>query len=269
MRIVVTGAAGGVATLLRPHLRERYDTVRLTDRTPATGLAANERFTPSQLSDLETLLPVLDGADAVLHLGGNPYEADWAEIDASNITGTANLFEAARRTGVRRVVFASSCQVAGFYPRRRRIGTEAPVRPSSLYGVSKAAGEGLASLYADKHDLKILSVRIGRCQAVPSDLRHLSVWVSPEDLFQLVTIGFEHPDITHDIVWGISDNAQAWWDNRRAFELGYRPRSRAEDHAAAAAEGQKNKTPDRVADFFQGASLTALGNTGSLLERLS
>jgi len=269
MKVAVTGAAGGVASLLRPALRERYQAVHLIDRVPVAGLQANETAIALPLSDAEGLEAAFAGVDAVLHLGGNPYEADWAEIDGSNITGTYNVFEAARRAGVRRIVFASSCQVVGFYPRNRRLATTDPVRPSSLYGVSKAAGEALASLYADKHGLKVLSIRIGRCQPIPSDLRHLSVWVAPDDLFQLVTIGFEHPGITHDVVWGLSDNARAWWDNRRAFELGYRPRHRAEDHFAAAAEGQRTKRADPVGELFQGASLASLDYDGDLHIRVA
>lgn len=264
MRLAVTGGAGAVATLLRPYLRERFEAMHLTDRVLAGDLAANETASVLPLSDRDGLAAAFTGADAVLHLGGNPYEAAWEEIADSNLTGTYNVFEAARLAGVRRVVFASSCQVVGFYPRNRRLTSTDPIRPSSLYGVSKAAGEAVAALYADKHGLKTLSIRIGRCQAIPSDLRHLAVWIAPEDLFQLITIGFEHPDITRDVVWGISDNERAWWDNGRAFALGYRPRHRAEDHLAAASEGQKAKRPDPISDRYQGASLAALGFSRAL-----
>ena len=132
-------------------------------------------------------------------------------------------------------MFASSNHVVGFYPRQRRIGVDAPVRPDSRYGVSKAFGEALAALYAYKHGLRVTCLRIGNVGDVPADRRRLSIWLAPQDLVQLIRIGLEHPDIRYEIFYGASDNARGWWDNSAAFRLGYRPQGRAEDHGAAGA----------------------------------
>ena len=141
----------------------------------------------------------------------------------ANIIGCYNLFEAARQAGVKRVVFASSNHAVGFYPRKRKIGTDVTVRPDSRYGVSKAFGEALGALYSDKHGMVVTCLRIGNVGPRPLDVRRLSIWISPEDLVQLFRIGLEHPDIRFDIVYGASDNAASWWDNSRARQLGYRP----------------------------------------------
>ena len=157
----------------------------------------------------------------------------------ANIIGCYNLFEAARRRGVERIVFASSNHAVGFYPRQRRIGIEAPVRPDSRYGVSKAFGEALAALYAFKHGLRVTSLRIGNVTDVPVDKRRLSIWMKPEDLVQLIRIGLEHPDIRYEIFYGASDNARGWWDNGAAFRFGYRPQGRAEDHSRRGARRRR------------------------------
>ena len=176
--------------------------------------------------------------EGIVHLGGHSVEGPWETILQSNIVGCYNLFEAARRKGVKRIVFASSNHAVGFYPRHRRIGTDVTVRPDSRYGVSKAFGEALGALYADKHGLRVLCLRIGHVLEAPVDRRRLSIWLSPEDLVQLVRIGLEHPELRYEIFYGASNNERSWWDNSRAYAYGYRPTGRAEDHRDAALAGQ-------------------------------
>ena len=136
-------------------------------------------------------------------------------------------------------MFASSNHAVGFYPRQRRIGTDEPVRPDSRYGASKAFGEALGALYAYKHGLRVTCLRIGNVTDTPADKRRLSIWLSPQDLVQLIRIGLEHPDIRHEIFFGASDNARTFWDNEPAFRYGYRPQGRAEDHAARSARRRR------------------------------
>jgi len=107
------------------------------------------------------------------------------------------------------VVFASSNHAVGFYPRRRRIGVDAAVRPDSRYGVSKAFGEALGALYAFKHGLRVTCIRIGNFGDVPVDRRRLSIWLAPQDLVQLIRIGLEHADVRYEIFYGASDNVRA------------------------------------------------------------
>jgi uronate dehydrogenase len=251
--ILVTGAAGGVATAVRPILRESYR-LRLTDRVAAPGLAAGEEFLSAELSDLASIRRAVAGVAGIVHLGGRSGEASWETIHDANIVGCYNLFEAARMEGVRRIVFASSNHVVGFYRRDERIAADVPVRPDSRYGVSKVFGEALASLYADKYGLEILSVRIGNVRERPADVRRLAIWISPRDLCQLIRIGVEAPGLRHEIVYGASDNARGWWDNSNAYRLGYRPLDRSEDYAAEVLAQDTGPTGDDRIDLSQGGT---------------
>ena len=232
--VLVTGAAGGIGTRLRKLLTNVYRDIRWSDLAPPTNLAPDETFVKADLAVMSEVERAVAGVKGIVHLGGFSVEGPWETILNANIIGCYNLFEAARRAGVERIVFASSNHAVGFYPRQRRIGVEAPVRPDSRYGASKAFGEALAALYAFKHGLRVTCLRIGNVTDLPADKRRLSIWLMPEDLVQLIRIGLEHPDIRYEIFYGASDNARGWWDNSAAFRLGYRPRGRAEDHGAAA-----------------------------------
>jgi uronate dehydrogenase len=250
--VLVTGAAGGIGTRLRQLLKGVYPSLRLSDVKPPAGLAPDEAFVAADLADMAQVERVVAGVNGIVHLGGFSVEGPWDTILQANIIGCYNLFEAARRHGVERVVFASSNHVVGFYPRQRRIGTDAAVRPDSRYGVSKAFGEALAALYAYKHGLRVTSIRIGNFGDAPVDRRRLAIWISPEDLVQLIRIGLEHPDVRHEIFYGASDNSRGWWDNSAAFRLGYRPQGRSEDHSAAALAADAKLPPDPVGGWYQG-----------------
>lgn len=262
--IVMTGAAGGVGQMLRPRLRERYSLV-LSDRVEApSDLEANERWVVADLTDPASLAELMAGSDGLIHLGGYSIEGDWATINAANIQGLNNILEASRTAGTERVIFASSNHAVGFYPRTRRIGINEAVRPDGLYGVSKAFGEAMCSLYADKFGLRIMSIRIGNIAERPADHRRMSIWQHPDDLAQLITIGLEHPEIHHAIVYGASHNERAWWDNATALALGYRPAHKSEDHAAYAMAEQAKVGPNKVGDLFQGGTFCADGFDGDV-----
>jgi uronate dehydrogenase len=252
--VLITGAAGGIGTGMRRLLKGVYPNFRLSDLKTPADLSSEERFVQADLADMAQVERAVAGVQGIVHLGGFSVEGSWETILNANIIGCYNLFEAARRQGVERVVFASSNHAVGFYPRRRRIGVDAAVRPDSRYGVSKAFGEGIAALYAFKHGLRVTSIRIGNFGDVPVDRRRLSIWIAPEDLAQLIRIGLDHPDIRCEIFYGISDNARGWWDNSSAFRFGYRPTHAAEDHAAEALAAQSKLPRDPTGDWYQGGS---------------
>src|SRR6267154_5147450 len=243
-RVLVTGAAGGIGSRLRTLLKGIYPDIRWSDLKTPAGLKPDERFIQADLAVMSEVEKAVDGVEGIVHLGGFSVEGPWDTILNANIIGCYNVFEAARRAGVERIVFASSNHAVGFYPRQRRVGTDAPVRPDSRYGVSKAFGEALAALYAYKHGLRVTSIRIGNFGDVPLDQRRLSIWLKPEDLVQLIRIGLEHPDIRCEIFYGASDNVRGWWDNAAAFRFGYRPQGRAEDHRADALSAQAKLPSD-------------------------
>jgi uronate dehydrogenase len=256
-RVLITGASGGVGGHLRRLLDGVYPSLRLSDLKPPKDLKPNEEFVAADIADLAATENIVEGVDGIVHLGGVSVEGDWESILRVNIVGLRNLYEAARKAGVKRVIFASSNHAVGMYPRRRKIGSDVTVRPDSRYGVSKAFGEALGALYADKHGIGVFNIRIGNVDLVPIDKRRLSIWVHPEDLAQLVRIGLEHPDIHFEIVYGASDNERSWWDNDAAHRLGYRPKHRAEDHRDKALEAQKKLPADPIGDYYQGGTFAS------------
>ncbi len=180
--ILITGAAGDIGSRLRKLLDKVYPQLRLSDLRRPADLASGESFMAADLADYAQVEKIVAGVDGIVHLGGYSVEGPWQTILNSNIVGCYNLFEAAYRAGVKRVVFASSNHAVGFYPRSERIGTGVTVRPDSRYGVSKAFGEALGAFYADKHGIRVTCLRIGNVTDVPADERRLSIWLKPEDL---------------------------------------------------------------------------------------
>jgi uronate dehydrogenase len=136
------------------------------------------------------------------------------------------------------------------------------VRPDSRYGVSKAFGEAMGALYADKYGLEVFCIRIGNVDDKPIDARRLSIWLKPEDLVQLIRIGLEHPQVRYEVVYGASDNVRAWWDNSRAYALGYKPTGRSEEHVGYAMAQQAKTGPDPIGDIFQGGAFCSMEYAG-------
>lgn len=250
-RVLLTGANGGIGSRLRRLLPPLYELV-LTDLVPPADLEPAEAFIAADLADASAIESASRGIDGIVHLGGHSTESSWETILRSNIIGTYNLFEAARKQGVGRVVFASSNHAVGFYPRAQTIGTEALPLPDTRYGVSKAFGEALGALYAHKYGLAVLCIRIGNVSGTPADARRLAIWLKPSDLVSLVRIGLEREGLVYELVYGMSDNARGWWDNSRAYELGYQPEGRSEDFAKEALAAEALLAADTVAGFFQG-----------------
>jgi uronate dehydrogenase len=256
-KIVFTGASGGIGTMTRPLLAKLYPGLVLSDRVKPKDLLPTEKFVAADLTKPDEVARAFEGAHGIIHLGGHSIEGTWEQILNANIIGCHNAFEAARQAGVKRLIFASSNHAIGFYPRTQKIGPNVTVRPDSRYGVSKAFGEALGALYSDKHGMAVTCLRIGNVGPVPLDVRRLSIWISPEDIVQLFRIGLEHPDIRFEIFYGASDNEASWWDNSRAYQLGYKPTGHAEDHRAHAEVEQKKIGPDPVGDLFQGGTFTS------------
>ena len=165
-RVLITGANGALGKALRDGLAGAYPVFRLTHRRPLdVPPREGEEFALAQLESLDDMEAAMDGIDTVVHLGARSDEDDWNVIRSANIDGTFNVFEAARRRGVRRVVFGGTHHVVGFHRREHVLGPETPIRPDSRYGVSKAFGEALARMYADKYGIEVVNIRIGVCPA--------------------------------------------------------------------------------------------------------
>ena len=263
-RVLITGAAGDIGGRMRDLLRGVYPVLRLSDIKDVGPARDGEEVDRTDVRDFAAVEKMMQGVDGVLHLGSIPIEDSWENILPHNIVGVYNVFEAARRQGVKRVVFASSNHAIGFYPRNRRIDHDNHVRPDSRYGLSKAFGEAIGSLYADKYGLRVMCIRIGNASDEPANKRRLSIWIKYEDLAQLVRIGLEHPELHYEIVYGASDNELSWWDNAAAYRLGYKPEGVAEEHRQAAMAREAEAPEGDLADMFMGGPFCADEFAGDL-----
>jgi len=224
--LVITGGAGRIGTALRPLLREHYR-LRLVDVREFPGDLEGDEYVQRDISRFADAESAIVDADAVLHLAGNPStSATWEEVRTANIEATNNVFEAARRQGAKRVVFASTNHVMGFYNLEQAwpIDTLSPIRPDSLYGVSKAFGEALARYYADAFDMTMICLRIGWFTPnVPDSVGLNPLWISARDLAQIVLRCLETPR-RFGIYNATSNNPQRHWDLRTSRdELGFMP----------------------------------------------
>jgi uronate dehydrogenase len=267
LRVLITGAAGNIGRTLRAHLKGRYVLLRLTDLAPQAAAGPGEEVSTVDIRDMAALERSLQGIDCVIHLAGIPEEDSWDKILPANIEGCYNLFEAARRQGVRRVVFASSNHAIGFHRRETFIDTQVQTRPDGRYGVSKVFGEAVGRLYADKYGLSVACMRIGsfRPSDRPSESRHLLTWISHRDMAQLASRCVEHPDYHFVVVYGVSNNLRNRWDNTPAKFLGYRPQDDAELFAAEVLA--TSPVEDPIAAQFHGGMycpMEFVGDTGRI-----
>jgi len=247
--VLITGATGDVGTHLSRELAGKYK-LRLSDKRPMKA-PKGQTFVKADISKMSDALRITKGVDAIVHLGGYSVEGPWEAIHKANIVGCYNVFEAARRNGVKRILFPTSNHAVGFYRRDQKIDHRVYIKPDSRYGVSKVFGEALGSLYADKYGMQCFMMRIGNVGPRPIDKRRLSIWFSPRDLAQLTSIGIEHPDIKFEIVYGISGNKRAWYDNSNAYRLGYKPQDDSEIYAAEVLAAEK-PSGDAIAEAHQG-----------------
>jgi uronate dehydrogenase len=241
---VVTGAAGRIGTSLRPSIETHVGRLRLVDRVPVTPEYESEESVVADLRDRAAAIEAIAGADGVVHLGGLSDEAPFDDLCAINILGTFNVLEAARLAGVARFVYASSNRVTGFYPVSTVVGPAAATRPDSLYAVSKVAGEGLGSLYADKFGLSFISIRIGSFEDAPLDRRHLSTWLSPRDCAAAFLAAMRAPGVDYAAFYAVSANTRRWWDLTPGYRLGFRPVDNAEDYAGSIDPGAEQSAED-------------------------
>jgi uronate dehydrogenase len=231
-RVLVTGAAGRIGRAACPGLAARGWRVRGLDRRPLDGVAGlADPPVVAEIGDRAALDRATAGVDAVVHLAGVAGEAAFPEILEANIDGTYQVFEAGRRSGVPRIVYASSNHAVGFTPRCDLAGVDLPPRPDTYYGLSKVFGEALGRLYVDRYRLEVVCLRIGSWEDRPKTPRHLATWLSPADGVRLLHAALSAPDVGFTVVYGISANTRAWWDLAPARALGYLSVDDAEDYA--------------------------------------
>jgi uronate dehydrogenase len=256
-RIVLTGAAGNLGKVLRPRLKAYCTTLRVSHRADFGPATAGEEIAIASLENEQEMFALLAGVDAVVHMGGVSTEQPWAPILAGNIVGMVNLYESARRNRVKRIVYASSNHVTGFYRQDEVVSTKMPARPDGFYGLSKAFGEDLAQLYWDRWGIETVSLRIGSSFPEPKDRRMLATWLSYDDLERLVVAALTAPIVGHTIIYGMSDNRNVFWDNTHAKHIGFRPQDSSEPfRTATEARQQTIDINDPVAMYQGGGFVT-------------
>lgn len=258
-RLLLTGAAGNLGRELRPRLKAYCDVLRVSHRSDCGPAGPGEEVMPAALGDKAQVMALCQGVDAVVHMGGVSTEKTWESILDANIVGLVNLYEGARAHGVKRIVFASSNHVTGFCRQDEVVTPLQPPRPDGFYGLSKAFGENLAQLYWDKHGIETVSLRIGSSFAEPRDRRMLATWMSFDDLERLVMAALTAPVVRHSVIYGLSDNTTAFWDNTPARHIGYRPRDSSEVFRVAVEARQPSIDVTDPAAVYQGGAFVKQG----------
>jgi uronate dehydrogenase len=258
-RLLLTGAAGGLGKVLRERLRPYAEILRVSDiasLAPAQG--SFEEVVPCNLADKAAVDALVAGCDAIVHLGGVSVERPFEEILEANIKGVFHIYEGARRHGVKRVIFASSNHVIGFYKQSERLDAHAARRPDGYYGLSKSFGEDVAQFYFDRWGIETVSIRIGSSFPEPSNRRMMSTWLSYRDLTSLIEKSLFTPDVQHMVVYGASANRDLWWDNSAAAKLGFVPQDSSEVFRDKL-EAQPPVAPTDPNAIYQGGAFTAQG----------
>jgi uronate dehydrogenase len=248
MTVLLTGAAGTIGQALMERLPALGWDVRAFDRRAVPGGIVGD------ITSADDLDAAMSGVDAVVHLAGIPTELPWPAIREANIEGTLQVFEAARRAGVTRVVYASSNHAVGFTPLTDDQPADLLPRPDTLYGVSKVFGEALGRYYVDRYGMQVACLRIGTFAERPSHPRTLATWLSPQDAARLVDACLRSSSLTYALVWGISANTRRTWSLDAGRALGYEPQDDAEDHLADVADAQPHPS-----DIYIGGGYTSAG----------
>ena len=263
-RILITGSGGAIGRCLRTHFQGAYQELRLADIGPQDPALPGEVVLQADVRDLEAMESAMQSVDCVVHLAGIPGEDAWEKIRDTNIDGCYNVFEAARRQGVKRIIFASSNHAVGFHRRTRVLDDQVVPRPDTRYGVSKVFGEALGRLYADKHALSVACLRIGtfRTPDRPAESRQLLSWISHRDMAQLVRRCIDHPDYHFLVAYGVSNNKRSRWSNQHVDFLGYAPQDDSETYAQEILA--LGKAEDPIAAPFHGGFYCPIEFAGDL-----
>lgn len=258
-RLLITGGAGNLGVQMRKRLAHLADTIRVADFVEVTDLAPNEEAVTCDLGDKDAVAEMVKDCDGIVHFGGQATEAPWSVIRNANLDGVYNLYEACRKHGCNRVVFASSNHAVGFYRQDQVIDNTVYPKPDGLYGVSKVFGEMMGSLYFEKFGIETASIRIGTCFAKAPNHRALTTYLSFDDLARLIERIFDVPRLGCPVIYGASANDRAFWDNSKVSWLGWKPQDSAEAFREEIEANNAKPAIDAPDVVFQGGGFTAEG----------
>ncbi|CAN5161994.1 NAD(P)-dependent oxidoreductase [soil metagenome] len=246
MRILLTGAAGSIGTVLTSGLIDRGHDVVGLDRVVAPHGFIDAWHTVD-CADADAVDAVFaretrgGRLDAVVHLAGMPGEASLPEELESHVITTAALLDAMVKHAVPRIVYASSNHAVGRTPRSEQLSVDVRPRPDTFYGVAKVAAEGLLSLYVDRYGIDAVATRIGSFLPQPETVRNLSTWLSHDDAVRMFEAAMSTPDPGFAVLYGVSANTRGWWDLGPGRALGYQPLDDAENFADRIAARQEDE----------------------------
>ena len=263
-KIVLTGAAGRLGSYLREPLLKLADELVSSDIVENIGtLYPNETYVSADLSNLPDMIKLLKDADMVVHFGAIGDEAPFDQILQSNIVGAYNIWEAAYQNKVKRVVYASSIHAVGMHKKTDFIGTDAPHRPDTYYGLAKCFAEDLASLYWDKRGIESVCMRILSCSPVANP-RAIGSWQSYDDLILLVEKSITTQVTGFSVIYGVSNNDRKTVNNINASHIGYLPKDNAEKYANKIFTEEPMLDPHDLGSIYQGGPFASveLGQSG-------
>ena len=256
MKVMITGIVGTIGTIVADHIQDDHEVLgvdlRESDRPNTTQI---------DLADsADELAKTFEGVDVVLHLAADRRHEPWIswdELMRPNIIATANVYTAAHKAGVRRVVFASSMHAVGGYELiepyasivngnyegidRNKVelvkGLGQDAKPDSEYSASKVFGESLGKYFAEFEEMEGLVIRVGTVHPnnkPGSDSRSWVSYFSRNDIPGYFRACIEKKDVTYDILYGSSNNDWKVYDTPYAFNyLGFQPSDNAESHRSS------------------------------------
>jgi len=222
MRILITGAAGQIGTILTRGLKDRHQ-LRGLDLVPMSEL---EDTVVGNVADFDTVFEASKDMDAIIHLANVGPAWDQA---LQSMVSTYNVLESAAQNGARRVAYASRAGVLpkSHYPRSIQRTMDMLPKPDSYYTVTKVFGENLGFMYSSRHDLEVVCVRIGNFNKDRDEPTHPHM-LSHGDCTHLFEQCLIHPGVKYEVVFGVSDSDWALYDldhGRQA--IGYYPKDKS------------------------------------------
>ncbi len=264
-KIVLTGACGNLGAVLREPLSKLAGKLVSTDiAEPPAKLLPNEAFHRADLAEMDQVAPLLEGADMVVHFGAYVDEGPFEKLWRPNYIGAYNIWEAAHRHGLRRVIYASSIHAVGMEASNAGADTDTPHRPDTFYGLAKCFAEDMGRMYWEKRGLETVCLRIFSCTPEPQNVRALGSWLSYGDLVRLVERSIDTPTVGFTVAYGVSANTRAPVSNHKVGFLGYRPQDNAEDWAEALFAKATRPDPQDLAQTRLGGPFASvpLGESG-------